>query len=163
MTTNTLILQVFIKCAFAAKTAPKKQMESLSNHYFMEQRAFAEFVEQPESDHTLALLRFALKPFLIRVTVYGAIPLDKWTRRVRALIFRTIQHHAREIIFLPLIRKALPIFVHFIRYWPHTFLPSYRHLRRIRPSSLSASQRAVRRSILTLYEYRRSRPAPPNL
>ena len=138
-------------------------MNSDDGAYFMEKHAFAQFANEPITQHTLSLLRFALKPFLMRLTVYGAIPEDKWTPPVQRILLRTLLRHEREIIFLPIIRPALPLFARFIRRRPRAFLPTYRSLKkRTVAAAMGPDQRRIRNAIIIFYE-RHTLPSPPIL
>jgi hypothetical protein len=123
------------------------------NEYFMERQAFREFVENPITDHTLALLRFAMKPFLMRFLIYSRIPPEKWTPDVQRLLFKHLLTHEREIIFLPLLESLIPLFKRFIKRRPYAFFNTYNHLRTgTARAALSEEQQAVRLTLLSAYK-----------
>lgn len=124
----------------------------MDDYYFMEHRAFSEFLREPLSDHTLSLLRFAIKPFLTRIAFYTRIPPEKWTPQVCSIVSDTVLHSDRDAIFLPLIEPVASVVETVANKNTAKLSSMFAYLCKQQTyDKLSETERAVRNTILNTY------------
>jgi hypothetical protein len=138
--------------SYVIRNSNRQDREMDINLYFLERRAFEQFVNEPLSAYTIGLLKFAMKPFLIRLQIYGSIPEDKWSLYVEHVVRDAVMEHEREIIFLPLIEQTMPIFEFIIEQKPTAFKSTFEYLAKSSTyEKLNEDQRKIRDAIISAY------------
>lgn len=124
--------------------------------YFLEKRAFEEFLQEPPNPRTLGLLRFALKPYVMRIQLYGRIPFAHWTPDVCAAVADSVAQNQHTGAFLPLIPPIIDVVQHVARTNTLALGGLAAYLKKKSTLvRLSDSERAVRYDILRVLSKRR--------